>query len=255
MHLNEGSFICKCEKTDQSASSIQRHAKSCRGRRQGGEVAQVARRETAADQVVNVMEPFEAERGLTDFHEDLDFIKINIHWKAAICIICQICVGRKQLLNHCVRRHKKRLSARPEAIVAWVRGSSELPPVEGKAELLRVILGIPVYHGWRCKCCVYYCQSVRIMERHQSEQHQDEILDVVDRAEPCRVQRLYRGLGSKYFGVSDVDDNGENEEMQNVAATMLDEPSTGGTVDIKAIVSDRLPESQLLEYRSRCMIS
>ena len=64
-------------------------------------------------------------------------------------------------------------------------------------ELLPPISILPVYNGYKCSECPYYCEVLRRMEDHQSDSTHDGI-------DKCFVQRLPMGNATKFFGVTQL---------------------------------------------------
>jgi hypothetical protein len=100
-----------------------------------------------------------------------------------------------------------------------VKEQPERPPVHD-GEPGKAIGGLPIYPGFRCTMCVYFCRERASMLEHIRLRHKDqdgrrrEDTEGEGRSPPssmtaCRVQTIFTGRFKRYFGVLDDDDGQE----------------------------------------------
>jgi len=151
---------------------------------------------------------------------------VNTQAKIIICRACKYAVGADHLAAHMRKNHK--LVRLPEdfghQIVEkyGVKKLPERPPVHD-GEPREAIGGLPIYPGFRCMMCPYFCREKASMLQHIRLRHKDQTgrrcEDTSGGGESppssmtaCHVQTIFTGFFKRFFGV--LEDNGADGRDQ-----------------------------------------
>jgi hypothetical protein len=256
--LDDGFFHCLCGRKFRSPYRLQSHAKTCTGTDDSPPVAATTAMQSGAG--VSLPQDCTDEDGLAEFG-----LLVNKQVKVIICSTCEYAVGADHLASHMRSHHK--LVKLPEDFghrlveKYGVKKLPERPAVHDGGELEKAIGGLPVYPGFRCAMCVYFCKERTSMLKHIRRQHKDQDGDERRRedtegeASPpsssmtaCLVQTIFTGVFTRYFGV--LDDSQESAATDSVWAIVkrkLDEQDERlAAAAATAAAAGRLPNNRRL---------
>ena len=219
--LEDGFFHCPCGWKFHRPRRLQAHAKACNGTGRSPPVAASAAGSDAPP--LTVMRSEGVPRDCTDADGLAELgLLINKQAKVIICRTCGYAVGADHLATHMRDRHN--LARLPEGFSHRLvekygaKKVSERPPLHG-GEAGKAIGGLPTYPGFRCTTCVYFCRTRASMLEHIRRCHREQDGDGRGREEEggeggtapssmmmaCRVQTIFAGTFTRYFGVLDDD--------------------------------------------------
>jgi orsellinic acid/F9775 biosynthesis protein OrsD len=225
--LNDGFFHCPCGWKSHRPRQLQAHAKMCNDTGRCAPVAASAAEATGSDaSLLQTTAMWSDPRDCTDADGLAELgLLVNTQAKIIICSACGYAVGADHLAAH-MRAHHKGLARLPEGFghqLVEKYGVKRLPerPAVHDGEPGTAIGGLPIYPGFRCATCAYFCRGKASMLAHIRRSHREDQdgrrrEDTEGGGGPppasmtaCRVQTIFTGLSTRYFGVLDDDDDQE----------------------------------------------
>jgi orsellinic acid/F9775 biosynthesis protein OrsD len=209
------------------------HAKACDGTGRDPPAAAAAAEATAGSDAPPLSRSPAMRSGVPRDCTDADGLAelgllVNTQAKIIICSACGYAVGADHLATHMRTRHTlvRLPSGFGHQLVEkyGVKRLPERPPVHD-GEPGMAIRGLPTYAGFRCAMCAYFCKKKASMLAHVRRDHGGQGGRRREDTEgeggpsppppsmtPCRVQTIFSGLFTRYFGVRDDDDGGRDQE-------------------------------------------
>jgi hypothetical protein len=274
--LGDGFFHCPCGRKIRQPYRLQTHAKTCNGT--GGSSVAAATGTAGSDappppprlQATTTTRNVLVPRDCTDADGLASLgLLVNTQAKIIICSGCGYAVGADHLATHMRDRHK--LTRLPsgfghrlvEKYGVWERPYR--PPLHDGVEAGKAIGGLPIYPGFRCTTCVYFCRARASMLEHIRLRHRDwdgggceeeEEGGSGGAASPspaapssmmtaCRVQTIFAGTFTRYFGVLDDDQERSTATIPSweTVKRRLDEQVKEREAAATATATTRLPDN------------
>lgn len=140
-----------------------------------------------------------------------------------ICTFCEQAILGCFLKSHLKDKHdvkNKSLEGLSKALESCAHVLKDLSSLEAylrpSSHLMRPVRGIKIHHGgFKCLLCtnvgspVYYCAKKASLIKHHRETHLAKSTQASH--ETCAVQSLFRGINTKFFGVSSGDNEARKE--------------------------------------------
>lgn len=160
-------------------------------------------------------------------------LRINVTHNLLMCLDCQVCVERTQLVNHLNRQHKH-YKALPESVELVIEDYCIVQKIMPQSDIITPITGLPVLSGCRCTFpgCTYVTENWdSALHGHVFKEHKKEggakLLKKTDVQLIRVVPTLYWAVDRTLGSMEDVSEDVTAAHLEAALCVMAEKDSEG----------------------------